>query len=106
MQDIYLKFNDENHAREQLVDAGVLRAVDEQGEVSFYCNSQFVIDYIGTIFKPTGNMITVNNGDDVFEMPEHAPIDGWHINIRCLSEVPQLLEQYRQHPSTPSRVWA
>ena len=58
------------------------------------------IDVLGTIWKPTGNALMTEEGD-VFE---HAPIDGWHVNVRHNAEAPEL-EAYRVHPATPQRMW-
>jgi hypothetical protein len=59
------------------------------------------VDVVGTIYKPTGKMLTTDEG----EVPEMAPIAGFHANVRHTAEAPEL-EQYRVSPSTPSRVWA
>jgi hypothetical protein len=37
------------------------------------------VDVIGTIFKPTGNMLQLEPG---IEYPEMAPQPGFHVNIR------------------------
>jgi hypothetical protein len=59
------------------------------------------IDVIGTIYEPTGEMLTTDEG----KVPEMAPIPGWHVNVRHTREAPEL-EQYRVHPATPQRMWA
>ena len=59
------------------------------------------IDVIGVIYKPTGNMLTTDEG----EVPEMAPIDGWHVNVRHTAEAAEL-DQYRVFPGTPQRLWA
>ena len=58
------------------------------------------IDVLGTIWKPTGNALMTEEG----EVFEHAPIDGWHVNVRHNAEAPEL-EAYRVFPVTPQRVW-
>ena len=68
----------------------------------------YAIDVVGKIFKPTGNMLT---DDDGFEYPELAPIDGFHINIRLLNDdrradFEKIDEKYGVSPSTLYRVWA
>lgn len=58
-------------------------------------------DIIGTIYKPTGKLIT----EDGFEYEEQAPISGYHVNF--ISEVPELAEfKLDPQPATPSRVYA
>jgi hypothetical protein len=59
------------------------------------------VDVIGTIYKPTGKMLTTPEG----EVPEMAPLDGWHANVRHTAETPEL-EAFRVFPATPSRAWA
>lgn len=66
----------------------------------------FCLDTIGQIIKPTGQMLTV----DGVEVPEIAPIAGFHANLRGeLSEAqlaalaPILLTA---PPENPFRVWA
>lgn len=55
------------------------------------------IDIIGIIYKPTGKML-----DD--EVPEMAPIPGWHVNVR--GPEPDELAKYAVEVKTPARVWA
>jgi hypothetical protein len=68
----------------------------------------YAIDVVGVIYKPTGNMLTDDEGN---EYPEMAPLDGWHINIRLIGD--KMLEateavaaKYGVVPNTPARVWA
>jgi hypothetical protein len=42
---------------------------------------------------------------DEGEVPEMAPLDGWHVNVRHTDEVPQLAP-YQVFPVTPTRMWA
>ena len=66
------------------------------------------IDVVGTIYKPTGNTVTDPDGNEV---PEMAPLDGWHINIRLMGDARradvEALSAYfvDPEPATPSRVW-
>jgi hypothetical protein len=59
------------------------------------------IDVIGTIYKPTGTMLTNEEG---MEYPEMEAIEGYHVNIRNYTEAPEL-EQYVVVPTIPMRVW-
>ena len=58
------------------------------------------IDVLGTIYKPTGEMIQI----DEVEVPVMAAVDGWHANVRHNAEAPEL-EAYRVFPVTPHRMW-
>jgi hypothetical protein len=60
------------------------------------------LDVIGTIFKPTGNMIQMVEG----ECPETAAIPGYHANIRGITEEQAALLPTIAKPSSPVRIWA
>lgn len=59
-----------------------------------------MIDIIGLIYKPTGVMLTDDEG---FEYPEQAPRDGWHVNTT--EEMPEWAE-YQVTPTVPYRIFA
>lgn len=86
MNDIYLKFPDQQTAEDLLSD---------------YTGS---IDVIGVIYKPTGEMLLGEDG----EYPAMAPLDGWHVNLRGTFTEDQLaeLEAFKVEPTNPVRVWA
>ena len=106
MQDYYLKFANEAEARAVLYrKEGVVEADPENGiesqegyEVSNFAN----IDHIGTIWKPTGKMLQTEEG----EVPEMAPLDGYHVNVRVVDENASALEAYQVFPDNPVRGWA
>ena len=58
------------------------------------------LDVIGTIYQPTGTMLTDDEGN---EYPEVAPIDGFHANIKTDKVVEGL--PTIQAPTTPYRKW-
>lgn len=80
--DLYLRFADEAQALEML----------EGYEGS--------VDMIGIIYKPTGNILT---NDEGFYF-ETSPVTGWHCNTR--GPMPPSLEPFTIVVNTPSRVWA
>lgn len=90
--DIFLRFDNEDEARMQLYE----EEVDDTLTPKYAA-----IDVIGVIYKPTGNMIDTDEG----EVPEMAPLEGWHVNVRHNAEAPEL-EQWRVYPETPARMWA
>lgn len=70
------------------------------------------LDIIGTISKPTGNMITETDDEgNTFEVPEMAAVDGFHANMKAEFEMDEdgnvdtkglpLIDA----PATPARVW-
>ena len=58
-------------------------------------------DLIGTIYEPTGKMLTDDEGN---EYPEQVALDGYHANIRTDAPIEEL-EAYRVYPRNPRRVW-
>jgi hypothetical protein len=110
--DLYLKFSSEQAAYEQLLAAGLLietqalLAEDETVIVpaGYAAAPGASVDYIGVIYKPTGNTITTDMG----EQPEMEPLPGWHVNVRLSADrtCPEALQGSIVSPATPSRVWA
>jgi hypothetical protein len=97
--DMFLKFKDADEANAALFteQTNVQDDVVETVLVPKYA----AVDVIGTIYKPTGEMIQTDEG----EVPEMAPLDGWHVNVRHTAETPEL-EAFRVFPVTPARMWA
>ncbi len=93
MQDYYLKFDSESQANALLFDN------TPEGTLNRYRN----MDVIGVIYEETGNIVI----QDGMEVPEVAPIPGWHVNVRVIDgEDGGPLEPYRVYPQAPRRVWA
>lgn len=105
MFDYYLKFESQEQAQSILYrKEGVVEANEELGieanegyDVANYPN----IDIIGTIYKPTGAVETVED----MEVPVMEAIEGYHVNIRADGVCPEL-EEYSVTPTNPRRVWA
>ena len=97
--DYFLKFADEAEANAALFteQTNVQDDVVETIKVPKYA----AVDVIGVIYKPTGEMIQTDEG----EVPEMAPLDGWHANVRHTDEAPEL-EAFRVFPNNPQRSWA
>ena len=67
----------------------------------------YAIDIVGVIQKPTGNVITDEEGN---EIPEMAPVEGHHINVRLVNDnrrddIEAINAIYGQAPVTPARVF-
>ena len=90
-QDFMLRFADAQKADAVLFD----------GEGDDRRPKYAAIDIIGTIYKPTGKMITTDEG----EVPEMAPVEGWHVNVRHNAKAPNLTA-YQIFPKSPVRGWA
>ena len=97
--DYFLKFTDEAEANAALF----TEQTNVQGDVveTVLVPKYAAVDVIGVIYKPTGNVLKTDEG----EVPEMAPLDGWHVNVRHTDEAPEL-EAFRVFPATPSRAWA
>lgn len=68
------------------------------GAFTWRCTAE--LDIIGSIYKPTGQMVQGEDG----EYPEMAAIEGFHANLRTDSAVSGLPTV--DEPATPYRVWA
>ena len=94
--DYFLKFADQAEADSILFE---VQADAEGGEIKV--PRYAAVDVIGTIYKPTGNMLTTDEG----EAPEMAPLDGWHVNVRNTADAPELAA-FQVFPQAPVRGWA
>ena len=61
------------------------------------------LDDIGTIYRPTGTMLTDDEG---IEYPEMAPIDGYHINLALRPDVDVSGLPVIAEPTAPYRKWS
>ena len=102
MSDFYLKFVDEEQAQEVLYTP--VYAPDPEStpedplpDVIVSWTPNFVnIDTIGVIYEPAPD-----------PLPEPVPYDGWFVNVRVVSEVPEPLLLYSIDPQPyPIRIWA
>ena len=98
-QDYFLKFADQAEADSVLFteQTNVQDDVVETIKVPKFA----AVDVIGVIYKPTGKVLTIDEG----EVPEMAPLDGWHANVRHTAEAPEL-EAFKVIPKAPVRGWA
>jgi hypothetical protein len=97
--DYFLKFADEAEANAALF----TEQTNVQGDVveTVLVPKYAAVDVVGTIYKPTGEMIQTDEG----EVPEMAPLDGWHVNVRHTEPAPEL-DAYKVAPKSPVRGWA
>ena len=86
--DYYLKANSEAELWQALKTAGAAVSYDvknEAGEIVETRNQPapgYSIDIIGTIYKPTGNMIRQMVEDYAVDVPEMEALPGFHANLR------------------------
>lgn len=122
MSDLYLKFVNEAEAEGFLFDLiethvtpeGLPAVPDMEGnyaedtEVKIEKRSKFLnLDIIGEIYKPTGEMTTVEGPDgESMELPVLEKLEGYHVNIRPAGEDTSALTPFIVVPQNPVRVWA
>jgi hypothetical protein len=117
--DYHLKATNEQALWTALIEAGVAEQVERQvptqgeelaTETIRQPKPGQNLDIIGEIWKPTGKMIeTVMLDETTREIPEMAPVEGFHANLRGgLSEeqIEALGDIVIPAPATPYRVWA
>lgn len=93
----YLKFNNETEFKQTFLALNLATIYQDQ------FTPTITTDVIGTIYKPTGAMLTSNGID----YPEMLPIVGWHVNIIAdLTVEQQAALPLIPKPITPYRVWA
>ena len=83
---------------------------DEDGNKVLHSTKAIGVDEVGTIYAPTGNTITDDDGN---EYPEIAPVTGYHLNLRKMRDeadsIITILEDADltiDPPATPSRKFA
>lgn len=81
----------------RFADADECNAALFDGEMPKYA----AVDVIGTIWKPTGKMLQTDEG----EVPQMAPVPGYHANVRHTAEAPEL-DVWAVQPKNPVRMWA
>lgn len=123
MIDYYLKFASKSEAETVLTKLNILAETSqEEGSVLLVPTGLVSVDFIGTIYKPTGVTLTSEDG---MEYPEFKALAGYHVNLRFIylpityavdastgeqveipSTIPNDLAPYIVEPASPSRVWA
>lgn len=105
MEVLYLKFNSKKEAYKKLAS---FRATteDPDGTVMEYWKDpeNYTFDEVGTIYKPTGNMLTDEDGN---KYPEMHSSEGWHLNVLCRNgcdAIKSLVDESNiVTPETPAR---
>jgi hypothetical protein len=117
--DFYLKLTAESDMPTVLADfytQDYVTNVDEEGVETQVADGdpylvahthEYAIDVVGTIYEPTGETLTDDEG---VAYPEMALADGWHVNVRLVGDamretVEALDASHGVTPNSPSRVW-
>lgn len=94
MNEYYLRAPDEQTMVDALKAAGFQTS---RGQLQ-YESRQHCLILRGTLYEPTGKMLTDDEG---FEYPEMQVVDGYHADLYA-DALPAELEQYRIEPTTPT----
>ena len=86
--DYYLKAASEAALMTALEAAGVVKSYTVKNEAGDVLETRYAttpgydLDVVGTIMKPTGNMIQQTTGESTIEVPEMVALAGFHANLR------------------------
>ena len=86
--DYYLKAASEAALMTALEAVDAVKSIqvkNEQGEIietRYVATPGYNLDIIGTVYKPTGNMLQQTVGDITSEVPEMQALPGFHANLR------------------------
>ena len=94
MNTYFLKFTDEAEAIQSLTN----HRQEDKWTTSF---NGTALDVIGTVYAPTGNIIT----QDGMSYPEQAPLPGFHVNLAAES-LDDTLAPFQIFPTNPQRTFA
>ena len=95
MQAYFLKFADEAEAMANLAEY----RVEGQWQTA---SVDHALDVVGTIYQPTGIVITNEDGESY---PKMAALDGFHVNL-AIAQLPESLQPFVVTPNHPARVFA
>ena len=100
MRNLYLRFNDADQMRTQLIAVGF---IDDEGQGGLY-HPDISLDVIGVIAVPT----EIKNTGEEKEIITFVNEPGYHANLRVMNDELDLssLHDFVVNPKTPARVWA
>ena len=100
MRDLYLRFNDAEEMRTQLIATGFM---DDEGQ-GMLSHPGISLDIIGVITVPAE---VIDPGEEN-EIIKYTTEPGYHINLRVMNDSLDLsgLNDFVVTPKTPARVWA
>jgi hypothetical protein len=99
MKNYYLKFKDQQDLESSLINVGLAEIINN----TLITKDGIELDVIGIINKPTGVMLTTNDG---FEYPEMLPVDGYNANLLAELTANQKADLPIIDVNNPVRKWA
>lgn len=104
MKNYFLKFVDQADLENTLVSAGISTMEPIFGTDRLVPNAAIALDIIGLIYKPTGVILTTEDG---MKYPEMLPLEGWHANLKAaLTPEQETALPLIATPNAPYRKWA
>lgn len=103
--DYYLKANSEAEFWQALKTAEAAVSYEVKNEAGEVVETRWApapgysIDVIGTIYKPTGNMIQQTVNDLTVEVPEMTALEGFHANLRGPADLAEKVEYIQYTPT-------
>jgi len=108
--DYYLKAANESAMWTALVSAGAAKQIevkDSEGtvvETRFVPTEGYSIDIVGTVYKPTGNMVQQTVNELTVEVPEMAALEGFHANLRGPADLAEKVEYVPYQPTETEQM--
>lgn len=125
MKKVYLRTDSEELMMQALEDAGLVSKVLDRADplnippedapetwqptgAYTWVNDGLVLDLIGPIYRPTGEVIDVptGEGDDTLEVQVKEAVPGFHANALVDDDLDVTALPTIAAPTTPYRVWA
>lgn len=98
MKDYFLRADSRDTIDQALQSAGLLLSIEDE------LVPTVLIRYVDKVFRPTGAMLLDDDGN---EYAEQAPVEGYHVNLRCyLTKQQQALLPLIDRPKNPQEVFA
>lgn len=98
MKDYFLRAENRQAMDQALQSAGLLSYIEGEPVLGA------AVDYVGTIYRPTGVMLLDAEGG---EYPEMRAVDGYHANLRAdLTAEQEALLPIIEAPNQPQRIFA
>jgi hypothetical protein len=107
--DYYLKAASEAALMTALETAGAVKSITVKNEEGQVVETRWVptegynLDVVGTIYRPTGNVLQRTTEGRTYEEPEMAPLSGFHANLRGPVDLAEKRES-RAYQRTPEEL--
>lgn len=103
--DYCLKATDEQSLYAALLSVGAVKEIEVKNEEGTVLETRYVpeqgysLDIVGTIMKPTGNVIQQTTEQGTIEVPELVALEGFHVNLRGPADLSEKIEYIQYVPT-------